>query len=179
MSVKPPTHQLMITSNKIKLFFPYFFLTSFSQFLFIYLFIYFFALCISFSWLSMSNEISHRNIFESVTGLAYDFSLMKRKQENQVETCHYFDDFHFDARKVRHILPVRHIMEQCRRYLVRSWGPYFHIFFGRFVSKLKESCLLVSMCLITSPALWFHQHSPGFRTIQMSLMKNSRFVALL
>lgn len=58
------------------------------------------------NWLSMSNEISHRNIFESVTGLAYDFSLMKRKQENQVETCHYFDDFHFDARKVRHILPV-------------------------------------------------------------------------
>ena len=49
------------------------------------------------NWLSMSNEISHRNIFESVTGLAYDFSLMKRKQENQVETCHYFDDFHFDA----------------------------------------------------------------------------------
>ena len=120
-----------------------------------------------------------RNIFESVTGLAYDFSLMKRKQENQVETWHYFDDFHFDARKVRHILPVRHIMEQCRRYLVRSWGPYFRIFFGRFVSKLKESCLLVSMCLITSPALWFHQHSPSFRTIQMSLMKNSRFVALL
>ena len=104
MSVKPPTHQLMITSNKIKLFFPYFFLTSFSQFLFIYLFI--FALCISFSWLSMFNEISHRNIFESVTGLAYDFSLMKRKQENQVETWHYSDDFHFDARKVRHILPI-------------------------------------------------------------------------
>ena len=46
--------------------------------------------------------------------------LMKRKQENQVETCHYSDDFHSDARKVRHILPVRHIMEQCRRYLVRS-----------------------------------------------------------
>ena len=68
----------------------------------------------------MFNEISHRNIFESVTGLAYDFSLMKRKQENQVETCHYSDDFHSDARKVRHILPVRHIMEQCRRYLVRS-----------------------------------------------------------
>ena len=128
MSVKPPTHQLMITSNKIKLFFPYFFLTSFSQFLFIYLFIFFFALCISLSWLSMSNEISHRNIFESVAGLAYDFSLMKRKQENQFETCHYSDDFHFDARKVRHILPLRHIMEQCRRYLVRSWGPYFHIF---------------------------------------------------
>ena len=42
MSVKPPTHQLMITSDKIKLFFPYFFLTSFSQFLFIYLFIYLF-----------------------------------------------------------------------------------------------------------------------------------------
>ena len=54
----------------------------------------------------MSNEISHRNIFESVAGLAYDFSLMRRKQENQVETWHYSDDFHFDARKVRHILPI-------------------------------------------------------------------------
>ena len=68
----------------------------------------------------MSNEISHRNIYESVTSLAYDFTLMKRKRENQVETWRISDHFHFDARKARHILPVRHIMEQCRRYLVRS-----------------------------------------------------------
>ena len=124
MSVKPPTHQLMITSNKIKLFFPYFFLTSFSQFLFIYLFIFFLRSALVFHGCPCLTKY----LIETSLKVSQVWRMMKRKQENQVETCHYSDDFHFDARKVRHILPLRHIMEQCRRYLVRSWGPYFHIF---------------------------------------------------
>ena len=78
-------------------------------------------------------------------------------------------------------------MPTCSRFLNLNstvrFGPNFlltmlAVFVTRFVSKLRESFLRASRCLIILLEHWFQQRCQSFRTVQTSPTRNSRWVLL-